>query len=642
MVAALTITEPGQSPISFSLAPTGKGGGRQIQIATNPWEPGDPKKPWRVNLHPVSAGLRTDRVKLHISPYSGLLLNRPPQTYAKGPVDSSNDGLILFPPLLTKITLTNAVTPSKFVEFNSLMFIVAGRYMYYIDPTTNTATQDKDFGAGKAAVDAEVFNGELIVAMGASEKIWKRTTAGTWTQATDATYAIALGLVNSSLWRASEGLNKVSSCTASPLTLASWLPASGSDYTVGDSTYPVRVIRDYGGVPWMGKDDGMYSPDPNSVFHNQTPQLAENPNPSNTVGAFTAQGFLWIPSAAGLIRIKPGQAYIRGPEITERPDYRFWVRGGVEFGNWIYLLVDDEGAASNTAIIKMERDTLAISDNDYIYHEYAQLPGTTKGFAIGVSSKGTNPEVFAAYGNDVYYLKLGRGGGRDIDDANYTFGTSMTLESGMMMTGPDLSVVEVVQGVTTLLNYSTAGASLNVDVRVDGAGNSWVPMLSTQEGGGTQPIQNTAQYQSVTRYAPPNTVGKLVELRLTGSATSSATGTTRPEIREVWIFGYSRPQVTDTITLGIAADGKSRLQSGIRNGLSAQQTQRLFRTWQQNAVVLLASIDGYDTGDPCRFLVTSVGDVEVQASIGPNNTTNTQKLIQVELMRIQFAGPFVR
>src|SRR6185312_12272283 len=111
MVAALTITEPGQDPISFTVAPTEKGGGRQIQVATAPWEPGDPKKPWRVNVHAVGAGIRSNRIKLHISPYSGVLLNRPPQTYAKGPVDSSNDGLILFPPLLTKITLTNAVTP---------------------------------------------------------------------------------------------------------------------------------------------------------------------------------------------------------------------------------------------------------------------------------------------------------------------------------------------------------------------------------------------------------------------------------------------------------------------------------------------------------------------------------------------------
>ena len=324
----ITVVDSDGTRRRFALSPTGKGG-RGVAIQSRAWEPGDAQQAWRVPLHPWDAGLNSDR-----------LSNK--RSYAKANADTSYNGLLLPPPLVTSVTMTNAILPSKAKEFDGVLFFVSGRYMYYFNPVTNAVVEDKDFGASKAAVDLEVFNSQLVVAMGESEKIYTRSIgintsgtadaavsstdttltdtrlaltvnayigatvtcnsktmvvtsntatvftgaswsggsnpgngnawsiAGTWTQASDATYAIALGTVGARLWRA-ETTNRVSSCTTAPRTLTSWTPAGSSAYSVGDSTYAINTIIDYGGVAWVGKADGMYSPDPASRFSNQTP-----------------------------------------------------------------------------------------------------------------------------------------------------------------------------------------------------------------------------------------------------------------------------------------------------------------------------------------------------------------------------------
>lgn len=620
--SGIKITD-GSTSYRFSLSPTGRGG-RGLTIQTRAWEPGDPQQAWRVPLHPWDAGLNSDR------------LNARPRSYAKGNCDASNPGLLLPPPKVNSVTMANAVTPTKEVEFNSLKFFVSGRYMYYFNPADGTVTQDKDFGVGKAAVDAAVFNNELIVAMGETEKIYKRTTGGTWTQATDATYAIALGVVGSQLWRA-ESTNKLSSCTTTPLTLANWTPAAGTQYSVGDSTWPVHSIVDYGGAQWVFKADGVYAPNASSVFKNQCPQLKRWPDANNGKGAWVGQGALWVPSASGLFRIRVGESKKHGPEVTLRPSYRFWVRGGVEFGDCMYLLVTDEAASGNTAIIKMQRDIDGVSGREYIYHEWAQLDGTTKGYFIGVTTAGTNPQLVCGYGNDIRYIKLGRGGGRDTDDGNYEFGTATTLETGVILPGPDLGVVSVLQGVTTVLDFSAAGETLSVAYKTDGTG-AYADLLTTSEGGGTAVISSTTDFQAVTRYAPSTAVGQFFEFKFTGALTS-ASGTNRPEIREAWAFGYSRPKVTDTVSLAIHAGPGTAAINGIPNGQSQEETVRLFRNWMESSTVLTVEIPEYEQGRTTRFLVTNVEVTEQEATIGQQHPTTASRVL-VALTRLDFAGAF--
>lgn len=709
-ISALKVTDEAGAVRFFPLAP--QKGARPFTVQTKPWEPGDPTTPWRIPLHPWIGGVNVDRL--------GNLGSASPSgrhsTHSKANADTSNAGMLLFPPLVNSITLTNGNAPSKIVQFASKLFVLGGRYMYSIDPTNNTAALDMDFGAGNAAVDFAPFNSELIVAMGETTKIWKRqstasnATSGTadaavttgnttltdtrlalqvnawiggvvtcngktmtvtsntatvftgaswsggsnpgngnawsatgfWTQATDATYAIALGVVDYRLWRA-ETTNRLSNCSGTPLTLANWTPASPNQYYAGDATWPVVTIVDFGGIPWVGTGIGMFAPDPQSRFKNQTPQLRNAPDSSNCVGAFVAQGALWVPSPSGLFRVIPGQSKKRGPETTNRPGYRFHVRGGVEYGDFIYLLVTDDAAVGYTAIYKMARDYEGYSGRDYRFYEWAQLDGTTAtGRCIAVTTVGTNPELFAPYGNNMRWIALGRGGGRDIDDPNYNFGLAMSLETGVMLPGPDMAVLSTLTGVDTVLDYSRAGESLTVAYAMDRLkdSDSFTSLLTTAEGGGTAPIATTTNYQKVTRYAAANVAGQFLEVQFTGTLTSAA-GTTRPVIREAWAFGYSHPATTDVVELVIIAENTAMV-NGLRTGIGRVECGRLWRDWKNRGIELTVDLEGYDRLHTTRFVVGDVQEVSQDARPGQYGGLDTDEtaLVNVRLIRVDHAGAY--
>lgn len=699
-VGGVRVTDEVSNAWEFPLMPTERGG-LGFVIEPRPWEPGDPIRRWRIPLHPFIGGLNVDRLHLN------------PMTYAKANADATYPGLLFFPPKVFSLTAANASTPVKMVVFDSKVFIIGGRYVYYLDPATNTLTEDEDLGVGVSAVDAAVFNNELIVACGESTKIFKRTTAGTYTQASDNTYAIALGVVGKELWRA-ESTNKVSSCTTTPLTLANWTPASPNQYAVGDSTYAVNTIIDYGGIQWVGKGDGMYAPDPQSRFKNQCPQLQRTPHNDNCKASFVAQGSLWVPSSSGLFQIRTGRSRKRGPEVTFRPDFRFWVRGGVEYGDYIYLLVTDEGASSSTFICKMSTDTLNQSlGHEYIYQEWARLDGTSKGYCMAVTTAGTNPELVAGYGaTGVRYIKLGRGGGRDVDDPNWMYGTDMALETGPMMPSSDLSQLSTLVGVDVLCDFSRTNDSLTVAYRWDSktGDESYTNLLSEAEsGGGTAAITGTG-WSKVSRYASANNTGRFLEVKFTGSAAMGGTangavtttnttltdtrlsldtnsligatitcngktmtvtsntadtltgsawsggsnpgngnawsldiggvGTTRPAIREAWAHGYSHPEHTDVISLGIWATDEATVE-GRPTGIGRDECIRKWRDWQNRGVELLVEIEGYERSRNTRFLVKKVEVLNVSATTGKHpGTTQMGDQIKVNLVRVDRASGY--
>jgi hypothetical protein len=624
--SAVVITA-GTDTYTFAIAPTEEGGA-QLEIETRPWEPGDPKMRWYARLHPCDGGLVQDRTE-----YT--------RGYAKANADASWDGLLTFPPKLNLLTLANGDNPHKIISrFDNLAFIIGGRYIYTYDRLTDTAAQDKDLGSGKAATDAAVFEGELVVAMGETEKIWTRATNDTYTQATDNVYATHLAVIGSRLFRSESG-NKISSSVTAPRTLANWIPASPNQTPVGDDTWDINCIIDYGGVAWVGKGDGMYAPDSTGRYFNQTPQLARAPHPDNCKGAFVAQGYLWVPSSTGLIRIRQGQSKIMGPEVTQRRDFRFWVRGGTELGDAIYLLCTDEAGSSNTVVVKMVRDihSRAKSGQEYIYHEWARLPGATKGYAIAGCACSTDPRMVVAYGDNIYYIVTGRGGGRDIDDSNYDFGTAMELETGRFAPGATPAVTSTLVGVSVLCDFSRAGESLVVSAAFDT--DSYVELLSTYEGGGVDDIRLTDGWENVTRYAPPGTEGQYLNVKFTGALTS-ASGTAHPEIREAFAFGYSRPKVTDAVTVALVGDGRARTESGTPSGISSSQALDMFRQWMTKLTPLEVAIDGYETRRTTRFLVTDVETTTPVRSIGNAGRTESRRMLRVEFTRVDYAGEYAR
>lgn len=616
---------------TFTIAKAPETVARSFSMRTRAWEQGDPTIPWRMSLGPWDGGLSTDR-----------LTNQ--RVYAKANADTSFPGLLLFPPKLNALTFTSATTPPAMNVVGTArdVLVMGGRYEFKVAATNYAVTQDKDYGVGKAAVSQTVFNDELVVAMGETEKIWKRSTAGTWTQATDATYAIALGVVAQRLYRA-ESTNRISSCTTTPLTLTNWAPTGTNRFFVGDTTWPVHTIVDWGGVVAVGKGDGMYTADRNGYFKNQTPQLKAYPHANNCKGAFIAFGDLWVPSASGLIRMRQGESVVVGPEMTGRPNYRFWVRGGVEWAGAAYLLCTDEDETpENTFICKMVRDIQRVSGREYIFYEWCRFADTTKGYFIGLSTGPTNPTLYAGHGNNGEYIKMGRGGGRQIDDTQYTYGTSMALETGIMAPNQSMNTQSRLLSVTVVLNFDVGGEELTVDFRADGG--AWVPMLLDQEQFGGDTISKTTNFQAVTLYAPfdDRAQGQFFEFRLTGALTATTTGTTRPEIREAWATGYSQSRITDIMSIGLVAGDNPTLANRGKSGDSAEEIARKWRNWRNRGTELLLRIPGYEHTHNTRFIVSDVKVSEVSSFLGAAKQVYPIQTVTVELVRLDHAGEYAK
>ena len=613
--AHLTLTDAAGTGI-YGLPIYHEKGERALKFSPRPSQPSDPQQPWRVPLHPFDAGITGD----------GKIIN--PRGYGKASADATYPGKLLHPPKANSVTVTNGSNPSKAVEFNSLVFFLGGRYMHYYNPADNTVTQDKDFGVGLAAVDMAVFNSELVVAMGESEKLYTRNTAGTWTQATDNTFAIALGVVNSQLWRA-ESTNKISNCITAPRTLTSWAPASPNQYTVGDTTYAINTIKDYNGAIYVGKGDGMYAVDPTFKFNNQTPQLLRRPHTDNCKGSEVMQGALWVPSSAGLIRIKGTQSKVMGPEKSNRRGLRPWVRGMAEFKDAIYLLVTDEQSATNTAVWKMVRDQY--DPNLYTYHELIRPSSTTKGYFLFITSVGTNPKMLHGYGNNIFHYTMGRGGGPDIFDSNYEYAADMEIELGLVQMAEDLSIPVVVQGIEVmLLQPAGISATLTASYRA-GTDDGAYTAFRDETAAGTTTITGATVYTLKRMFAQTPVEANTIAIKLVGSITA---GDTTQTIRELWLFGWSRPKVVDEITVAIPCDGLSLNAFGGAIGKSPEELYNLFRGWYNTSEILTIELPDYAESDTVKVLVSAVELTEQTPLAGEGEQSITRRILAIKLQRL--------
>lgn len=319
--------------------------------------------------------------------------------------------------------------------------------------------------------DVEVFDNEVVAAMGAATKLFVKATPGTptegaFTQASDNTFAKHLAVVKNQLWRDEDG-QLISNAIVDPETLTSYAPASPNQYDVGESAiFAITRMVDYGGVLWAGKVNGMFSPDQLAQYGNQTPQLVTAVDPVNCVGSFTAQGFLWVPSPYGMLRVQLGEALAFGPSLSSRPDYRFRVLHGVEWDQWIYLLVTDTSNVSAPFICKANmRDS-----ENLVFHEWVRLSDlkstATTGW-ITVTGTGHGPVMLVTIDGKTGWIRLGRGGGRNIDDTLYEYGAAWEFETGKFTPRDDLTLTHMLVGVKTAID-ADANESCTFTYLVDG------------------------------------------------------------------------------------------------------------------------------------------------------------------------------
>lgn len=611
-------------------------GGKLYNIQTRDWEPADGSLPWRLALHPFSNGLAPNRINAAVT-MGGELRNRPSMSYAKGNVDSAHSTFATFPPAYT--TLSSTIVASLYLStllqlyydgaaygtvtymgaasagaspfsdavrsFNGKAYFAGGQYLFSVNSSL-ALTLIKDFGAGNTIADIEVFNDELVVAMGETVKLWTMDTSEVFTQATDNTYAIALGRTNELLWRA-ETKNLISNCITAPRTLTSWTPVSPNQYSAGDKSYSITDLKEYGGSILAIRPDGIFLADGNTDFHNQTPDLLTYPDSENGQGSATGWGYFWIPSVVGLIRMQIGEAVVVGPELSERPGFRFRVRAVVPWQNAMYLICTDEEESAETFICKMTRDT-ANANNPYAYHEWMRMGTTDKGYVIIVYTGATNPTLIAGRGLGLSLTTLGRGSGQDIDDSLYPYGTSLVIEPGLVVASSDLGIEIDLIGVK-VVGKQVVDGTITVQHDMDNTG-VWKNLESNIDGAGTVPIQDEGAF-AATRYAQPNTTGHMLYLRILGTMPTGKLGEDRTEIYEIWAWGNSHPDTTDIITIDIYSDTKARIRGLMQGRRKNKNNFRMLRDWCYSSKVIELKLPEYDSGERVRVIILSVADSNI-------------------------------
>lgn len=193
------------------------------------------------------------------------------------------------------------------VRFGNDIMFVMGRYVYY-SPGGGTIAQDEDFGSGVAATCAVIHNNAMVVGFGAAtNKIQSRATNGTYTAATDNTYADLLAKVEDNLVRIT-ATSQASQCGPSdnPLTLSVW----SAGIPVGDAAIGCTALLAYGEQYAVCKPTGMHLGDAGAVFPNVFPDLEANPDPENGLGAVSEGAYIYYPHTNGLLRYKPGEGAV--------------------------------------------------------------------------------------------------------------------------------------------------------------------------------------------------------------------------------------------------------------------------------------------------------------------------------------------
>lgn len=650
----------GEDLYAFPIVPT-EAGGKLLTTQVKPWEPHDGVLPWRVALHPWSGGLGPNRIRPVVT-FAGNLANRPSMVYAKANADATNESYLAPPPAVTEFDTPEPPTfsfyneaaelyyggsaygtatymgplPSPINFFKALRnfagkaYFAGGQYLYSVNQN-KVFTQVKDFGTGKTVYDIEVFNNELVIAMGPAEKLWTMTQAEVFTQASDATYATALGREGDKLWRSNGNL--LSNCITAPRTLTSWTPTSGNEYVAGDTSYDITDIIQALGTIAVLRPDGVYVPDHETVFHNQAPQLGTYPDIDNGKGSFVAWGYLFVPSIVGLLRLDIGESISVGPELSQRPDYRFRVRAGVEWNQDVYLLCTDEAEESLTFICKMMKGSSEVNRAVYIYHEWLRLDTVEKGYVLIVYTQPTNPIMIVGHGSHLHSITMGRGGGLDIDDPNYEFNTTWEVEPGKIIAVSDLSLEIDIEGMK-IVGKQIEGATVTLAYDIDESG-VYTDMLSNQDGSGKIAIADSGRFVA-TRYAAPNSKGHVVQTKIYGTLPAGTKSANRTEINEAWLFGSAHPEVTDIITIGLLTDRGTRVR-GLTQGRSSGETVDLLKSWQASKKAVKVKLPDYSPDGYFHARIVDLEESNVQ--IQQQGMSEVQSSVaKIVLRRVYFGG----
>lgn len=452
-------------------------------------------------------------------------------------------------PKINNLTITGSANVSGFFEQAGVLYCIAGRYCKKI-ASGYTVSLAKDFGSGKAATDAVVYDGVAYVGMGYAEAFWKRTanadpTVG-WTQATSL-YMGKIARFRDRLW-ASVTAHTIKNVMADPTVSANW---SGA-YEVGDSESGYRDITqlaELADLLYIGKTDGLYALGTPRLGHLTpemlTPELSAFVSSANCVNMRAWHGSMWVPHLRGLLNYRHlgTQGFLitpatPGEEVDDDNPVHGLITALAGDGYWLYAALYTTGGDT---YIMAGREA-----GEFVWHPIAKI-ASKQVDAMHISGLWTNPHLFLGRGVDAAYIILPRYGSNPYYDSNCTYSltgniyypahywavpTTTKIWKSLELVGEDL----------------TAGRFVDVYYRLDG-------------GVWTSLGRANLSPRYVLAFPDEGASGNKIEIRLDFTLASAGNPLM---IKTVVLRGVERPRTIDLIQMMVRCGDRMTLRTGRR------------------------------------------------------------------------------
>lgn len=253
-----------------------------------------------------------------------------------------SSGWATLAPRMHSVALTASAGVTQFIEFNSVLYFAAGRYLYKFNDGTpgNISTDDsaattpptpvKDFGAGYVIGQMCVFQGThsasllfIPISGGATNRYWTMNAAESFTQRASLGGSGDLPrnfeTIGDELWQGGlEGTLWVIRKSTDGGTAATW----GSATTIGDPSGSITWLRACVDRLFVLKTNGLFAPTVNGpstlVDEDIAPHLRQFPLSNNGIGAVDWNGELVFKYGHGLYGYQPidGSFRLFGPETV--------------------------------------------------------------------------------------------------------------------------------------------------------------------------------------------------------------------------------------------------------------------------------------------------------------------------------------
>ncbi len=491
------------------------------------------------------------------------------------------------PDMIGFTALTAGDFPVSFFEALGYLWVVAGRRVYRINPSDDTVTMSKDFGAGVLGIMGLQWEDDVgfVTTDAADQSLWKVSAVGTpdtWTQAGVGVKAYRLAATNDTMFRVSKtGLARKIATGLDPLVELNW----ADSIQMGDKISVPKGVVAYGNTILIGKADGIFGVDVNGFGIRLIKRIVKSS--ANGVGMYAFEPYVLIPHSRGLFRYQTGQVESCGLETELLNESGVvglfnsfasdgqWVYGVMPVGSDVYIMVGREAKSNEPGFGPFVWDTLM-----YL--------ATAVSYAIHFSTLWNPPRLVFGWNNSVYYSKMTAGLGLP----------TQFLGSGVERYTSRYNFDDF--GPKDFPKFNVAGRNLNGDRYWSVAYSVDGDTYQTLDRDGNVMLVNTNGFK--TFFLPTTVFGRELQYRFSYSA--AAHGTVAGEIIHFDPFAVPQSRKVPVVTVQL------HLAEGIRH---RHGTERRSAEEQFGALKLLAEQAGtVTTSGPWGVdVVMSIRDVQL-------------------------------